>query len=71
MQIFKESPVYQAMNITKTVIETDLSASLDGVYQWGCVHKTVTFLFAIFVRFLCHLHLFHNSVNVIVACVSW
>ena len=41
MQIFKESPVYQAMNITKTVIETFLSASLDGVYQMSLIFDII------------------------------
>ena len=42
MQIFKKFLLCPATNIThkKTTIETDLSASLEGVYQLECVHET-------------------------------
>ena len=40
MQIYKECPLSQATNITKTVIEPYPSASLEGVYQLEYVHKT-------------------------------
>ena len=40
MQIFQKYLLCQATNITKTMIETWLSAGLDGVYQLECVYET-------------------------------
>ena len=43
MQIFKESPLCQATDITKANNDkTDLSASLDGVYQLECARMSTS-----------------------------